>query len=105
MNDNFVKLWLIGTTSYILKEVPISLFQLIKRLFIIKIQVDGRDELFKKLTKWFEENQYHDDTNILNASSSRVKTKNVDLTFGEGNHFFNFHCKSYKLSMALNSFV
>ena len=90
MNDNFVKLWLIGTTSYILKEVPISLFQLIKRLFIIKIQVDGRDELFKKLTKWFEENQYHDDTNILNASSSRVKTKNVDLTFGEGNHFFNF---------------
>lgn len=82
-----VSLWGLGTVTYLCREVPVKVFQFLKRHFTVELEIRCSDDSFHHFLKWYNNSKYRKNARTLRFSGCKFEDETY-LAVGIGFHYF-----------------
>ncbi len=94
--SGIVSLWGLGVITFIFKKIPGQLWHMFVKQFTVRVVINGGDEAFINLMKWYQETGKSNNSRTLRLTNGKGESKEI-LSAGYGNHYFWFNNLPFKL--------
>ncbi len=96
--------WLLTTTTYILKSVPMRFFELLKRYLTVSITFNSEHESFHYFLKWIAKNKDVNSFRTTRVTNGVYGYDNTTTSIGIGNHYMFFKKFPVKVNRNIESY-
>lgn len=98
--SGIVSLWGLGVVTFVFREIPNQIWELVVKQFTVRVVVNCKDEAFYNIIQWYDENGYGKKSRTLRLNSGKDGTEdgNQILSAGYGNHYFFFQGLPFRLN-------
>ncbi len=98
--SGIVSLWGLGVVTFVFREVPNQVWEIILKQFTVRVIINCKDEAFYNIIKWYEDKGYGERSRTLrlnNGIHGFCETEQI-LSAGYGNHYFFFQGYPFRLN-------
>lgn len=94
--SGIISLWGLGMITYLCRELPLRIWNILEKQFTVTLELQCRDEDFFNFMVWFEKQGFGSKARTLKMSAKEFE-EGKTLSAGFGNHYFFYNNRPYKL--------